>query len=99
MGNYSIEVSKHRRLTILRFLNESNDGVSNASILEDICNDFGIPSTRDQVVGELTWLSEQGFVTTKEAGDFVVATLTERGEHVAVGKVKSDGVQRPRRGS
>ncbi len=98
MGNYANEVSKHRRLTILRFLNDSNEGVPNASILEVVCNDFGIPSTRDQIVGDLGWLAEQGFVSTAQNGEFVVATLTERGEHVATGKVKSDGVQRPRRG-
>ncbi|UWQ00838.1 hypothetical protein K3X44_09955 [Aliiroseovarius crassostreae] len=98
MSSYASTLSKHRRLTILRFLTDSPEYTSNASILVEICNDFGVTSTRDQVTGEIAWLSEQGFVTREEAGDFMVVSATARGVEIAQGKARHDGVKRPRPG-
>lgn len=98
MSSYNNTLSKHRRLTILRFLKDSPEYTSNASILVEICNDFGVTSTRDQVTGEITWLAEQGFVTHQETGDFMVVAATARGVEIAQGKARHEGVQRPRPG-
>lgn len=99
MSNYHNTVSKHRRLTILRFLAESPEYTSNASILVEICNQFGVTSTRDQVAGELSWLKEQGFVEYDDQGEFIVVTATHRGVEIAAGQARHDGVQRPRAGT
>lgn len=96
--SYSETVSKHRRLTILRFLADSPDYTSNASILTDVCNNYAVSSTRDQVTTDLLWLAEQGFITKEERGGFVIATVTQRGMDIAAGRARHDGVQRPRPG-
>jgi Fe2+ or Zn2+ uptake regulation protein len=96
--SYSEIVSKHRRLTILRFLADSPDYTSNASILTDVCNGYAVRSTRDQVTTDLLWLAEQGFVTREERGGFVIATVTQRGIEIAQGAARHDGIQRPRPG-
>jgi len=98
MSNYTETLSKHRRLTILRFLNDSPDYTSNASILTDVCNEYGVNSSRDQVLGDLDWLQEVGFVNSTEQGAFRVVTATARGVDVAQGRVRHAGVQRPRPG-
>ncbi|WP_281955450.1 hypothetical protein [Pseudophaeobacter arcticus] len=99
MTKYNDTLSHHRRLTILKFLADSPGYTSNASILEHVCNDFGIASSRDQVMGELDWLQEQGLATFEDNGSFRVATVTSRGVDIALGKARNAGVQRPRPGS
>ncbi len=98
MNDYVSTLSKHRRLTILKFLSDSPEYTSNASILVEVCNNFGVTSTRDQVAGEVAWLNEQGMVTFEDHGDFIVVTATARGVEIAQGKARHDGVQRPRPG-
>lgn len=96
MSNYMERLAEHRRLIVLKFLSESPEYTSNASILEGVCNDFGVTSTRDQVLSELTWLHETGLVRRDDKGSIVVVTATVRGVDVASGKARHDGVQRPR---
>lgn len=91
--------SEHRRLTLLRHLERSARHTSNASILKDVANGVGVPSTRDQVHADLAWLDEQGLVTLARSGDFVVATATARGCEVATGHALHPGVKRPSVGS
>ncbi|MFC4214003.1 hypothetical protein ACFP4H_12760 [Pseudophaeobacter arcticus] len=99
MTKYIDRISQHRRLTILKFLADSPEYTSNASILEHVCNDFGISSSRDQIMGELDWLQEQGLATFEDNGSFRVATITSRGVDIATGKARNAGVKRPRPGS
>ena len=98
MSDYIETLSRHRRLTILRFLADSPEYTSNVSILEDVCNNGGVTSNRDQVVTDLGWLREQGFADYKGEGDFIVVTATARGVEIAQGKTRHEGVQRPRPG-
>lgn len=95
MSDYGATLSKHRRLTILKFLNDSPEYTSNASILVEVCNSFGVRSTRDQIAGELVWLKEIGFVTYEDNDSFIVATITDRGIQIAEGLSRHDGVKRP----
>lgn len=96
MNDYVSTLSKHRRLTILKFLADSPEYTSNASILVEVCNNFGVTTTRDQVAGEIAWLQENGMVEFEDAGDFIVVTATTRGVEIAKGTARHDGVQRPR---
>ncbi len=98
MSSYVSTVSKHRRLTILRFLADSPEYTSNASIMVEVCNSLGVTSTRDQVAGELAWLKEQGMVTYEDHGVVIVVTATTRGVEIAQGLARHDGVKRPRPG-
>lgn len=98
--SYAEELQQHARLAILRMLEDAPRYTSNVSIMTDLLPRFGITYSRDQVVTELSWLAEQGMLTSEElAGGFIVATATTRGVEIAQGIAKHPGVQRPRPGS
>jgi len=83
------------RLVILRSLAELPAYRGNSSVLNTILDSYGHGVSRDNTKTELRWLQEQGLVTIDEAGAVLVATLTERGEDVAKGRARVDGVKRP----
>lgn len=95
--SYQDTLRKHRRLTILRYLANCASYTSNASILSDVVNDFGISSTRDQITTELAWLAENGFVTNRGEG-MLVASATHQGVEIAEGRALHPDIQRPRPG-
>lgn len=95
--SYAEELREHARIAILRMLEDAPRYTSNVSIMTDLLPQFGISYTRDQVVGELAWLKEQGMLTTEALpGGFIVATATTRGCEVAQGIAVYPGIQRPR---
>ncbi len=97
--SYQEELREHARIAILRMLEDAPKYTSNVSMMTDLLRRYGINYTRDQVVGQVHWLAEQGLVTLDEASPgFVVVTATVRGAEVAQGIVKMDGIQRPRPG-
>jgi len=87
---------KHRRLAILRHLEQCSEYNSNASILTEVLAGVGLRSTRDQVTTELVWLQEQGLLTLTDHGDFMVATIAQAGIEVAQGLSVHPEIQRPR---
>jgi reverse gyrase len=95
MSDYAATVRKHRRLAILRHLADCAEYTGNASILQDVLRGLGLPSTRDQVVTELAWLKEQGFVIYEDRAEFIVVTATARGVELARGIASHPDVQRP----
>ena len=95
MSDYEKTLSKHRRLAILRHLEACRDYVCNAAILQDVLNGVGVTSTRDQVITEITWLTENGFSSHTDNGGFVVAEATKRGVEMALGIARHPDIQRP----
>ncbi|KEH09145.1 hypothetical protein GY14_14585 [Delftia tsuruhatensis] len=83
------------RLVLLRVLTEMPAYRSNSSVLTSALERFGHAVTRDQVKSELAWLAEQGLVVLTDLGGVSVATLNERGQDVATGRVVVPGVKRP----
>lgn len=95
MSDYGELVRRHRRLAILKHLEACAEYTSNGSILQAVLIGVGVPSTRDQVVTELAWLREQGFVVCDGRADFIVVTATARGCELARGLATHPDVQRP----
>lgn len=95
MSEYAETLRKHRRLAILRHLEAIPEYTGNASILQDVLRGLGLPVSRDQVVTELAWLKEQGFVTYDSGADFVVVIATARGVDIARGLATHPEIQRP----
>lgn len=95
MSSYHETLRKHRRLAILRHLEACMDYTSNASILTDVLDGVGVTSSRDQVVTELAWLRENGFVQYDDTGDFLVVEATGRGAEIARGRAVHPEIQRP----
>lgn len=96
MTDYPETLSRHRRIGILRYLEMAPHYSSNSSILADVLHGLGLTSTHDQVVTELTWLKEQGYLLIEDLGGIVVATATPRGVEIATGAATHPGIQRPR---
>ncbi|ODM42798.1 hypothetical protein SAMN05421763_103288 [[Luteovulum] sphaeroides subsp. megalophilum] len=94
---YADTLRRHRRLAILRFLEESPTYTSNASVLTDVLNSnaIGIDTSRDQTATELSWLAEQGLVTLAGSPEFWVPTATARGIDIALGRATHPEIQRP----
>lgn len=86
---------RHRRITILKTLSGAPGYVANESVLDDMLGAHGVTSTRDQIRTELAWLREQGFVTLEEPGGFMVATITQNGEEIAIGRRVHPDVEKP----
>ncbi|RJE87124.1 VpaChn25_0724 family phage protein [Paracoccus onubensis] len=94
--SYAEDVSRHRRLAVLRHLADVPEYVSNASILQDVLNRLGLPVSYDALQTELHWLREQSFVEFDPDTPFLVVTATRRGVDIAKGLATHPGVQRPR---
>ncbi len=94
--SYSEDISRHRRLAILRYLVERPEYTSNASIMQDVLGDLGLPLSYDALISELSWLNDQGFVSADTAAQLVVVVATRRGVDLARGLASDPGVQRPR---
>lgn len=93
--SYADYLRKDVRLVVLRILTEMPSYRANSSVLTNVLDQFGHAVTRDQVKTELRWLAEQGLLEVNEAGSVLVATLTERGQDVAAGRARVDGINRP----
>lgn len=94
--DFAEHLRQDQRLVLLRVLSEMPSYRANSSVLSNLLHQMGHTMTRDQVKTELRWLSEQGLLTLEEAGSVIVATLSERGQDVAEGRGRVDGVNRPR---
>jgi len=96
MSYYEATVRKHRRLAILRYLERCSDYSSNASILVDVLDGVGVTSSYSQVRTEIVWLSENGFATYTDPGEFTVVEATRAGVEIARGISVHPEIQRPR---
>lgn len=97
MSKYADFLSQDRRLVILRILAEMPTYRANSSVLHTVLNQWGHEPSRDLVKTELRWLEEQQLVTIDDidSGSVLLARLTERGQDVAAGRTRVDGVKRP----
>lgn len=88
-------LTEDMRLVMLRSI--VDDGYSlNESLLQSVLEIYGHHVSRDRVRTELRWLEEQGLVTIEDVTGILVAKLTGRGTDAACGRVRVDGVKRPR---
>ncbi|WP_180125637.1 ArsR family transcriptional regulator [Rhodoferax sp. BLA1] len=94
--DFSQHLRQDQRLVLLRILSEMPSYRANSSVLVGLMEKLGHTMTRDQVKTELRWLAEQGLLAVEEAGSVLVATLDERGQDVAEGRARVDGIARPR---
>ena len=95
MNDYADRLRAHRRIAVLRHLEAAPEYVSNAAILAEVLAGLGLSVTRDQLLGELGWLREQGFVEFDPAAAFTVVVATRRGVEIARGLATHPGVHRP----
>ena len=93
--------TEYRRLAILKHLARAASYTSNGSILLDVVNGAGVATTRDPLISALAWLDEldeQELIAITDHGEFIVATVNQRGVEVAEGQVVHPCVKRPSAG-
>lgn len=94
--SYSELIRRDRRRDILKFLEDCPEYTSNGEVILSVLNGLGVGTTRDQLMGELAWLAEQGLVALDAVSGFPVVTATGRGLEVARGIARHPEVSRPR---
>lgn len=99
MSGYLEALAADRRLSLLILLETSPGATANEALLQTALAQFGHVAAADQVRGDLAWLAEQGLVTTRDTAGLMVASLTERGGDVALGRATVPGVKRRRPGT
>ncbi len=93
---FAERLREERRLVMLRLLHEQHGYRANSSTLHAGLHHLAVASTRDDVLTDLYWLRDQGFVRLSEAVPGVeIAELTARGHDVATGAAVVPGVNRP----
>lgn len=94
MTRYSIQ-QERRRLTILQLLREEPGYRLNDAIICDLLTQLGQASPLSLVRTELTWLEQNGQLTTQELPGCTVAILVEAGAETALGTSVVPGIARP----
>ena len=95
MSDYSDYLRRHRRLSMLRTLEQAPQYRSNESMITQVLNSMAIATTRDQVRTELLWLEEQGFVTTEDVHGLLIAEATQAGQEIALGRRTHPDIEKP----
>lgn len=79
------------RFVMLRLVNGAPHN-TNSSVLSMQLNGAGYSNTRDQVKSEIRWLEQAGLLEVEEVESVLIVSITERGEDVANGLSKVDGI-------
>ena len=88
-------VTESMRRVTLELLREADGYELNIYILRSGLADFGFRPSLDKLRAEISWLAEQGYLSARDVGGTVIATLRERGQDVAAGNAQVPGVARP----
>jgi len=99
LNSFERLLNEDRRLVILRLLMEDPGYRLNSHVLRPALDAMGHTVSHDKLAVDLAWLTEQGLVTVLPAPGVLVATLTQRGSDVALGRATVPGVKRPEPGS
>lgn len=95
---FASHLREDRRLVLLRLLSEQKGYRANSSNLHAGLYNLGIVASHDDVTTDLAWLAEQGLVLLEslpEVPGLTIATITSRGDDVALGRAVMPGVRRP----
>ena len=90
--------NEHQRRSILNALSAMVGFGANHSMVRDTCASFGVEMSNDTIKTQLYWLDEQGLVSVKVQGNYLLAELKARGQDVVDGLVFIPGIKRPSAG-
>jgi hypothetical protein len=87
--------TEFRRLKILQYLALVPTYEASATVLRLHCSRIGVPTTTDQVIAAMAWLSEQELVVPRDYEGEPIIRLRPTGLDVASGQAQHPGVMRP----
>ncbi|MBM1816245.1 hypothetical protein [Pseudosulfitobacter pseudonitzschiae] len=93
--SYAEKLQQIRRAIILRYLEDSQDYVSNADIILTVinCTPDGVRAYYTDVIADLRWLETRGYVALS-GNDTVVAEALPSGRRIARGEERDPGIAR-----
>lgn len=95
---YAKNVSEHRRLTILRMLNDQDDASLNTAVLLDGLAEVGFGVHKSVLAEDIKLLGQLDTVTVKDLPcDISVVAITPHGIKVCTGIIRASGVKYPGR--
>ena len=83
---------EYRRRLIVDMLGQSPDASLSTSIMRSGMADFGEDVRADEMTALADWLAAAGLVEFVHKGPPLVLRLTDRGRHLAAGRITADGV-------
>lgn len=86
-----------RRLVILRYLDEEDDGRMSASLMVDALEIMSHRVPRATVLEDAGYLEGLGLLRVEYVGSVPMLRITGRGTEVAQGRESAPGVKRPAR--
>lgn len=89
-------LGQHRGLAILRLLHRSSEYRTNELLLIDWLAALALAYSQGDVREIVSRLESQGLLRSDSLGELLIATLTEAGEDVALGRTTCDDVLRPK---
>jgi len=92
---YQQHITEHRRLAVLKLLNDAAAYTLHEQDIKKILSAHGQATGTDILRADLQWLHEQGLVLASQPGGVWIATLTARGGDVQQGLSTVPGVARP----
>lgn len=87
--------TEFRRLKMLQYLAAMPGYEAAASLLCLHCGRIGVPTTEEQCLAAVAWLTEMELVTTRDYNGEPIARLTHKGRSVSAGSTSMPGVIRP----
>jgi Fe2+ or Zn2+ uptake regulation protein len=90
--------NEHQRRSILKALSAMVGFGANHSMVRETCASFGVGMSNDTIKTQLYWLEEQGLISIKTQGNYLLAELKARGQDVVDGLVFIPGIKRPSAG-
>lgn len=98
MNAFTDFIIKDRRLCLLRTLAGQTDATLNESLLQSAAASFGHNVSRSVIKSDLRWLADVDAIALKEIGEYLIATLKERGLDHVERRSTIDGVAAPKLG-
>ena len=84
--------AKFRRRVIIDLLADDPGGTLNVWILSSVLAEFGEDARAGEVVALADWLAEAELVEIVHRGPPMVLRIADRGERLAQGRIRVDGV-------
>lgn len=93
---YEQILAEDRRLVILRTLNEIASHEANESVLETVANQIGVPTTRNNIREDISYLEKAGCISISWYADkLMLVKLKQRGRYFLEGKELIQGIKSP----
>lgn len=88
-------LEQDRRLHILRFLTSDNDYSLSDILLQSALQSVAHTVSTERINTDFDWLKEQGYIDVNTQGTLKIATITQRGIDVVLGRTKASGIRQP----